>query len=91
MKYAKDDICKAVGPLQLCGGFESGCEAAFHTICMSSIYEDDNTEDMLFVDASNAFNQLNREVTLTNSRVVCPTLAHVVGDESVGARIAVDR
>ena len=73
MKYAKADIRQAVGPSQLCSGFESGCEAAFHV--MSSIYESDDTEAMLFVDASNAFNQLNREVTLIYSRVVCPALA----------------
>ena len=73
MKYAKADIREAVGPLQLCGGFESGCEAAFHA--MSKIYKDDDTEAMLFVDASNAFNQLNREATLINSQVVCPSLA----------------
>ena len=72
MKYAKADIQQAVGPLQLCGGFESGCEAAFDA--MSSIYENDDTEAMLLVDASNAFNQLNREVTLINSRVVSPAL-----------------
>lgn len=73
MKYAKADIQKAVGPFQLCGGFESGCEAAFHTMC--SIYECEDTEAALFVDASNTFNQLNREATLINNRVVCPALA----------------
>ena len=76
MKYGKDEIRRSVGPLQLCGGFESGCEAAFHA--MFSIYEDHETEAMLFVDASNAFNQLNREATLINSRVVCPTLAPAI-------------
>ena len=76
MKYAKPEIRRAVGPVQLCGGFESGCEAAFHT--MSEIFRDKNTEAMLFVDASNAFNQLNRKATLLNSRTVCPALAPVI-------------
>ena len=67
MKYAKA-ILEAVSPLQLCGGFELGCEATFHA--MSKLYKDDDTEAMLFVDASNAFNQLNREATLINSQVV---------------------
>ena len=76
MKYAKAEIRRAVGPVQLCGGFESGCEAAFHT--MSEIFQDENTEAMLFVDASNAFNQLNQKVTLLNSRSVCPALAPTI-------------
>ena len=58
MMYSKHDLRQAVGPLQLCGGFESGCEAAFHA--MSEIFQEDDTEAMLFVDATNAFNNLNR-------------------------------
>ena len=73
IKYAKADIHKAVGPLQLCEGFKSGCMAAFHA--MSKIYKDDDTEAMLFVNVSNAFNQLNREAPLINRRIVCPALA----------------
>ena len=73
MRYARPEIRRAVGPIQLCGGFESGCEAAFRATY--DIFKDDNTEAMLFVDASNAFNQLNRKVTLFNSRTVCPSLA----------------
>ena len=73
MRYARPEIRRAVGPIQLCGGFESGGEAAFRATY--DIFKDDNTEAMLFVDASNAFNQLNRKVTLFNSRTVCPSLA----------------
>jgi hypothetical protein len=73
MMYSKHDLRQAVGPLQLCGGFESVCEAAFHA--MSEIFQEDDTEAMLFVDATNAFNNLNRQVTLLNSQIVCPTLA----------------
>ena len=73
MMYSKHDLRQAVGPLQLCGGFESGCEAAFHA--MSEIIQEDDTEAMLFVDVTNAFNNLNRQVTLLNSQIVCPTLA----------------
>ena len=52
MKYAKTDLQQAVGPLQLCAGFESGCEAAIHA--MSEIFEEEDTEAVIFVDASNA-------------------------------------
>ena len=66
----------AVGPLQLCAGQIAGCEAAVHA--MGTIFSDDNTEAMIFVDASNAFNSLNRQATLLNSISVCPSLAPIL-------------
>ncbi len=50
------DIKEAAGPMQLCAGHESGCEAAVHT--MREIYNDPSTDGVLLVDASNAFDQL---------------------------------
>ena len=58
------DILEAVGSLQLCAGQDSGCEAAVHFI--RHLYSDPSTDGLLFVDASNAFNSLNREVALRN-------------------------
>ena len=54
----KMDILEAVGPLQLCAGQDAGCEAAIHA--MRSLFAEENTEAVLLVDASNAFNSLNR-------------------------------
>ena len=48
----------AAGSLQLCAGQDAGCEAAVHA--MREIYDDEATEGILLVDASNAFNSLNR-------------------------------
>ena len=48
----------ATGPMQNCGGARSGVEAAVHT--MSGLFDDSTTEGILFVDADNAFNRLNR-------------------------------
>ena len=77
MKIAKTDLQKSVGSLQLCAGQDAGCEAAVHS--MSHIFkEEEETEAMIFVDASNAFNRLNRQAALRNSEVVCPTLAPVL-------------
>ena len=77
MKYSKSEIRCSVGPLQLCAGFQSGCEAAIHA--MRKIFEEEDTEAMMiFVDASNAFNQLNRETTLFNCQSVCPALAPTI-------------
>ena len=67
------DIKEAAGPLQLCAGHESGCEAAVHT--MREIYNDPATEGVLLIDASNAFNSLNRKTALRNIRALCPPLA----------------
>ena len=58
MKIVKYDLQDAVGAIQLCAGQDAGCEAAVHA--MEQIFADDNTEAMIFVDASNAFNCLNR-------------------------------
>ena len=52
------DILDTVGPQQLCAGHTSGCEAAVHAA--ESIFSDPSTEAFLTVDATNAFNTLNR-------------------------------
>ena len=51
------DILEAAVPLQLCAGQDAGCEAAIHA--MRSLFAEENTEAVLLVDASNAFNSLN--------------------------------
>ena len=76
MRTIKQDLQAAVGSLQLCAGQDAGCEAAVHA--MSSIFSEDNTKAMLFVDASNAFNSLNRQFTLLNSEAICPSLSSVL-------------
>ena len=70
------DILEAVGSSQLCAGQDSGCEAAVHTI--RNLYSDPNIEGLLLVDASNAFNSLNREVALRNILYLCPSLSRVL-------------
>ena len=59
--------------MQLCAGHKSGCEAAVHT--MREIYNDSSTDGVLLVDASNAFNSLNRQTALRNVKGRCPSLA----------------
>ncbi len=73
MRIAKPDLQKCVGSLQLCAGQDA---AAVHS--MSHVFKEEEAEAMIFVDASNAFNRLNRQVALRNSEVVCPTLAPVL-------------
>ena len=45
---------------------------------MRAIFCDDSTEAVLLVDASNAFNCLNRQVALHNIQTLCPPLANIL-------------
>ena len=58
------------GSRQLCAGQLAGVELAVHAV--QSHFLLDDTEGILLVDASNAFNTLNRIVALHNIRHVCP-------------------
>ncbi|MDA8002339.1 MAG: reverse transcriptase domain-containing protein, partial [Alphaproteobacteria bacterium] len=70
------DIQKVASTYQLCAGQKGGCEAAVHA--MRSFFESEENEGLLFVDATNAFNTLNRETAMRNIQVLCPSLANVV-------------
>ena len=63
----------ATGCLQLCAGQRAGCEAAVHA--MREIFTD---QGVLLVDASNAFNSLNRRAALLNMFQLCPPLATIL-------------
>ena len=76
MEITKDDVTKAVGNLQVCAGQRAGGEAAIHA--MREIYNQPDCEGVLLVDATNAFNSLNRKATLHNIKVSCPSLAQYV-------------
>ena len=70
------DIQEATGCRQLCGGQISGIEAAVHAA--RSAFESREAEAILLVDASNAFNALNRQVALQNIRHLCPPIATIL-------------
>ena len=55
MKVAKEEIIASVGTLQVCAGHEAGCEAIVHT--MRKIFEDEETDAVILVDASYASRQ----------------------------------
>ena len=55
MKIVKKDVIKEAGCLQLCTGQEAGSEAAIHA--MQEIFNDNQNEVTLLVDAKNAFNR----------------------------------
>ena len=66
----KTDIENAAGTLQSCSGVEGGIEAAVHA--MQKTFNDDDCEAILLVDATNAFNALNRKAALHNIKELCP-------------------
>ena len=72
----KEDIQIAAGPLQAATGLQGGAEAAIHA--MKQVFEDEDTEAVILVDASNAFNSLNRQVALHNIQYTCPPFAKVL-------------
>ena len=72
-KVMKQDILESSGSLQVCAGHKSGSEAAVHA--MNSLFQHKDTDAVLLVDESNAFNSLNRAAALHNIRVVCRAVA----------------
>ena len=87
-KVAKQDVIDASGAMQVCAGQKSGGEAAIHA--MRNIFEADETDAALLVDASNVFNSLNRAAALNNIRVLCPLIAtYVINTYRVPARLFV--
>lgn len=73
-KENKEDIIEAIGFLQVCAGLKSEAEIAIHA--MQDIFDVDDTDALLLIDASNAFNSLNRASALHNVAVLCPTGQH---------------
>lgn len=62
LSVVKFDILEAAGSFQLCAEQDASNEAAVHA--MREVFGDSSTEAVLLVDASNAFNYLNHQVTL---------------------------
>ena len=71
-----DDIVSAAGPLQTCTGHEAGSEAAVHA--MKELFGAVTSEAALLVDASNAFNCINRQAALHNISKLCPSFSTIL-------------
>ena len=76
IRVVKKDVMLSAGPLQACSGIPSGGKAAVHAV--RETFARAGTEGDLLVDASHAFNSLNRKVALLNMRYVCPALETVL-------------
>jgi hypothetical protein len=72
----KPDIQDAAGCLQVSSGVKSGGEAAIHFM-REAFDTADAAEAVILVDASNAFNSLNRSALLHNIQVLCPPISKI--------------
>ena len=69
----KEEIKETEGPLQVCAGYSAGSGAAIHA--MSQVFVEEGTDGILLIDASNAFNQMNRSVALHNIQITCKEMS----------------
>ena len=76
MSTTKEHVKKSVGSLQVCAGQEAGCEAAIHA--MKDIFQQEDTEAVLLIDAANAFNSINRKAFVHNVCIICPEISMYV-------------
>ena len=72
----------------MCAGHKGGSEAGINAV--HNLFEADNTDVVLLVDATNAFISLNRATALHNIRILCPALAtYAINTYRVYARLFV--
>ena len=69
----KEEVKEAAGPLQVCAGHSAGSEAAIHA--MNQVFNEKGADGVLLIDATNAFNQMNRAVAMHNIRITCKEIA----------------
>ena len=75
MRVIERDVLCATAPLQVCVGVPSACEATIPS--MDRLFRDRNVQGILLIDASNAFNSLNRSAALHNVSRCCPALTQI--------------
>ena len=75
MSTFSKDVARASSDAQMCGR-SSGSEAAIHA--MRRMFDNENTDAVILVDAANAFNKLNRNVLLHNIQYICPEVSTYV-------------
>ena len=76
MFVLRKDIITSAGSIQLCAGQEAGVEASIHS--MVDMFEEDSTSAVIQVDATNAFNSINRSVILHNISIMSPEISNFV-------------
>ena len=57
---------------------KTGSKAAIHAIC--DVYQEDETEAVLLVDADSVFNSINRKAILHNNSINCPVITTFIAN-----------
>ena len=76
MSVVKKEVAQAAGPLQVCTGQVADVKLAIHS--MVDFFESDNSAAEPQMDASIAFNSLNRSIFLHNIKAICPKISNFV-------------
>ncbi len=76
LSVTRSDILDSAGSTQLCAGQTAGAESAVHAV--RQCFQQEGTEAVLLVDASNAFNSHNRNAALHNIRFECPAISTIL-------------
>ena len=74
----KSNILNVTGYQQLCADLESACKVAVHAVV--DLFEEDTTHGFIQIDASNAFNSINRTLLLHNVKILCPEIAPYINN-----------
>ena len=72
----REDMQETAGSLQIATGLKAVVEAAIHA--MRTIFVAPTTDGVTLVDASNAFNSLNRRVALHNIQISYPSFSCIL-------------
>ena len=72
----KADLQEDLGCLQMCGGQISSIKATVHGA--RKVFDSNDTDAVLLVDVTNAFNTLNHLVTLQNIRGLYPPFSTIL-------------
>ena len=78
MILLKKDVVQVAGLLYLRGGQVAGSELTIHA--MHDIFNDNNMEGILLIDAENAFNSINLKVMLPNLKFIFPVIATYISN-----------
>ena len=71
------NILTVAGALQFCAGQDASCDAVVHS--MHTIFDDPKMEALLLVYATNASNNLNRDVAFRNISMNCSAIFLTIG------------
>ena len=71
--FAYDHFLRGIRQLNVTYGQQSGVEIAVHAAV--DLFDDEENHGLLQIDASNAFNSINRAVMINNIQILCPEFA----------------